>query len=325
MKQTLIAMACLAVVFAPALQSHADDEALPQAAASPPVEAPLCAETLKRQEEALAALRAEQVRLEQKILEMECAPVVSSDELLAKNLRQLQELAANTRLQRQSMADFEKFVTWMSSSLAGYEKYIQAGSVVAGAAKVLPIPYAGQASMLTKFVSQGVLSLNAASGSIASYLKASDRYLALVAAIDPKQPDGARVSAAVRFADGELLRAMTDVQAKLQTSADISASTLSFLETLDHYVGNSDEYWAKTKAFITRNDACKKDQSYLAASIEGLKNRAGAFNGRLRLFEETARKDLPLIKNLVAYDDLAREVEARARVKREALAVTTRQ
>lgn len=317
----LIATACLAVVLAHALQSYADDEALPQADVSLQTETPRCAEALKRQEETLAALRAEQARLEQKIREMECAPVVSGDELLAKNLRQLQELAANTRIQRQSMADFEKFVTWMSSSLAGYEKYIQAGSVVAGAAKVLPIPYAGQASMLTKFASQGILSLNAASGSIASYLKTSERYLALVAAIDPKQPDGARVSAAVRFADGELLRAMTDVQAKLRTSADISASTLSFLETLDQYVGDGDEYWAKTKAFVTRNDAYKKDKSYLAASIEGLKNRAGAFNGRLRLFEETARKDLPLIKNLVAYDDLAREVEARARLKREALAV----
>jgi len=314
-KTTLIAMA----VFALILGLHPASSAAEGGA--PPPEVSLGEDALRRHEEELAALRAEQARLEQRIREMECAPVVSSDELLAKNLRQLQELAANTRLQRQSMADFEKFVTWMSSSLAGYEKYIQAGSVVASVAKVLPIPYAGQASMLTKFVSQGVLSLNAASGSIASYLKTSDRYLALVAAIDPKQPDSDRVSAAVRFADGELLRAMTDVQTNLRTSADISASTLSFLETLDHYVGSSDEYWAQTKAFITRNDTYKKDKSYLAASIEGLKNRTGAFNGRLRLFEDTARKDLPLIKNLVAYDDLAREVDARARLKREALAV----
>lgn len=318
MKTTLIAMACLSLVLGPCFTSYATDEV------PTPPEIPLCEDTLHRQEEALAALRAEQSRLEQKIREMECAPIVSSDELQVKNLRQLRELAANTRLQRQSMADFEKFVTWMSSSLAGYEKYIQAGSVVAGAAKVLPIPYAGQASMLTKFVSQGVLSLNAASGSIASYLKTSDRFLSLVNAIDPKQPDAAKVSAAARFADGELLRAMTDVQAKLRTSADISASTLSFLETLDHYVGSSDEYWARTKAFVTRNDAYKKDKSYLATSIEGLKNRAGTFNGRLTLFEETARKDLPIIKNLVAYDDLAREVEARARLKREALAAAVR-
>ena len=223
--------------------------------------------------------------------------------------RSLQDLSANTRAQRQSMADFEKFVTWMSSSLAGYEKYIQAGSVVAGFARVLPIPYAGQASVLTKFVSQGVLSLNAASGSIASYLKTSDRYLAMVDAIDPVRPDAVKVSAAARYADGELLRAMTDVQAKLRTSADVSASTLSFLETLDHYAGNTDEYWAKTKAFVTRNDAYKNDKSYLAASIEGLRNRAASFNGRLRLFEESAKKDLPLIKNLVAYDDLIRELD----------------
>ncbi len=306
MKTTLIAMACMALLLARLTTSHASEAILPQP------EPPSCEETLKCQEEAVAALMAEQSRLEQKIREMECAPVVSSDELLAKNLRQLQELAANTRAQRQSMVDFEKFVTWMSSSLAGYEKYIQAGSVAAGFARVLPIPYAGQASVLTKFVSQGILSLNAASGSIASYLKTSDRYLAMADAIDPKHPDAAKVSAAARFADGELLRAMTDVQVKLRNSADISASTLSFLESLDHYVGNTDEYWAKTKAFVTRNDAYKKDKSYLAISIEGLKNRAGSFNGKLRLFEDTARKDLPIIKNLVAYDELVREMGAKA-------------
>lgn len=314
MKITLVAIVCMAFILPAAIESYASDE-LPQQP-----QAPLCDETLRRQEEALEALKAEQLRLEQKIRDMECAPVISSNELLTKNLQQIKVLAVNTRAQRQSMADFRTFVTWMSSSLAGYEKYIYAGSVAAGFAKVLPIPYAGQASMLTKFVSQGVLSLNAASGSIASYLKISDRFLALVDAIDPAHPDAAGVSAAVRFADGELLRAMTDVQAKLRTSADISASTLSFLETLDHYVGSSDEYWAKTKAFISRNDAYKKDKSYLALSIDGLKNRAGAFNGKLRLFEETAQKDLPIIKNLTAYDDLARDVDARAKQKREAMA-----
>lgn len=314
MKITLVAIVCMALILPAAIESYASDE-FPQQP-----QAPLCDETLKRQEEALEALKAEQMRLEQKIRDMECAPVISSNELLMKNLQQIKALAVNTRAQRQSMADFRAFVTWMSSSLAGYEKYIYAGSVAAGFAKVLPIPYAGQASMLTKFVSQGVLSLNAASGSIASYLKTSDRFLALVDAINTEHPDAAGVSAAVRFADGELLRAMTDVQAKLRTSADISASTLSFLETLDHYVGSSDEYWAKTKAFISRNDAYKKDKSYLASSIEGLKNRAGVFNGKLRLFEDTAHKDLPIIKNLTAYDDLARDIEARAKLKREAMA-----
>lgn len=296
-------MACAAIMLGQGAEGYASE-----AAVAPP-ESLTCEESLERRQKLVEELQSLQVRLEQKIREMECIPTVSSDELLAKNMRQLQELALNTRAQRQSMADFEKFVTWMSSSLAGYEKYIQAGSVVAGFARVLPIPYAGQASVLTKFVSQGILSLNTASGSIASYLKTSDKYLAMVGGIDPGRPDAAKVSAAARFADGELLRAMTDVQAKLRTSADVSASTLSFLETLDHYAGNTDEYWAKTKAFVTRNDAYKNDKSYLAASIEGLRNRAAGFNGRLRHFEDAAHKDLPLIKNLVAYDDLIRELD----------------
>ncbi len=296
-------MACAAIMLGHGAEGNASEVAVA------PSESLTCEESLERRQQFVEELQALQVRLEQKIREMECSPTVSGSELLAKNVRHLQELSANTRAQRQSMADFEKFVTWMSSSLAGYEKYIQAGSMVAGFARVLPIPYAGQASVLTKFVSQGVLSLNAASGSIASYLKISDRYLAMVDAIDPARPDAARVSAAARYADGELLRAMTDVQAKLRTSADVSASTLSFLETLDHYAGNTDEYWAKTKAFVTRNDAYKNDKSYLATSIEGLRNRTAGFNGRLRLFEEAAKKDLPLIKNLVAYDDLMRELD----------------
>ncbi|AAR35674.2 hypothetical protein KIP69_11130 [Geobacter sulfurreducens] len=303
MKRRVLVVACTAILLGRGAEGNASE-----AAVVPPASL-TCEESLERRQKLVEELQALQVRLEQKIREMECSPTVSSDELLAKNVRHLQDLSANTRAQRQSMADFEKFVTWMSSSLAGYEKYIQAGSVVAGFARVLPIPYAGQASVLTKFVSQGVLSLNAASGSIASYLKTSDRYLAMVDAIDPVRPDAVKVSAAARYADGELLRAMTDVQAKLRTSADVSASTLSFLETLDHYAGNTDEYWAKTKAFVTRNDAYKNDKSYLAASIEGLRNRAASFNGRLRLFEESAKKDLPLIKNLVAYDDLIRELD----------------
>ncbi|RNC67807.1 MAG: hypothetical protein ED859_13105 [Desulfuromonadales bacterium] len=284
-------------------------------------EAPSCEEAVKQRDEAIAGMTKVKVQLEEKIRSMECAPIISSDELLRKNVQQLQELARNTRAQRQSMTDFEGFVKWMSASLAGYEKYIQAGSVVAGFARVLPIPYAGQASMLTKFVSQGVLSLNATSVSITRYLATSQKFLAKVDAVDQgKGLDPARVSEAARFADGELLRDMTDVQAKLKTSADISASTLSFLEALNHYVGSTDEYWSKTKAFVTRKDSEKADKSFLSSSIEGLKNKAGSFNGKLRVYEDSTRKDLPLIKNLVAYDDLVKELEAKARARQGTVA-----
>jgi len=275
--------------------------------------APPCEVQVRQREEALQSLLREKALLEEKLKAMETVPTLCSDDLLAKNVRQLQELAANTRLQRQAMADFEKYVTWMSGSLAGYEKYLQAGTLVAGVARVLPIPYAGQASLLTKFVSQGMLSLNATSVAIARDLETSQTFLARVDALHPVEGlSRAQVSEAARFADGELLRAMTDVQAKLRTTADVSASTLAFLETLNQYAGSGDDYWNKTKSFVLRKDVDKHDKSYLAASAEGLRNRVGSFNARLTSFDQTVRKDLPLIKHVAVYDDLVRELDARA-------------
>ncbi|AJE03926.1 hypothetical protein [Geobacter pickeringii] len=306
MKKTLLCLAGVAVMLPASVPAVAADAVAPSAAVVPALS---CEDAMKRQEEALDALRREKALLEEKLKALECTPTVSGDELMQKNIRQLRELAQNTRAQRQSMADFEGFVRWMSGSLAGYEKYIQAGTVVAGFARVLPIPYAGQASLLTKFASQGILSLNATSASITKYLETSQKFLARVDAIDPaKGPAAAQLSDAARFADGELLRDMSDVQTKLRSAADISSSTLSFLESVNHYVGSTDEYWSKTKAFLARKDADKNDKSFLASSIEGLRNRAGGFNGKLKLFEETAQKDLPLIKNVAVYDGLVREL-----------------
>lgn len=264
----------------------------------------------KAQDEALQALARDNAQLREKIQQLEGTPSLTGEALTRKSVARLHEIARDTKAQRQAMTEFEAFVTWMTANLSGYAKYVQAGSVAAGLAKVLPIPYAGQASVLTKFVSQGLLSLNGASVAIAKYLGTSQQFVARVEALDGARPNPRAIAELSRFADAELLRDMTDVQQKLAGAAELSTSALSFLETLNHYVGSTDEYWGKTKALLTRSESAKKEKSFLAESITGLKNRTEAFNGKLRLFNDTGRKDLPLIKSLIAYDELSRELEA---------------
>ena len=278
---------------------------------------------VKQKDEALARLTRENDLLREKLRLLESAPTMTADILAAKNYRRLQEIARDTRAQRQTMVDFEGFVTWMTGNLSGYAKYVEAGSIAAGFAKVLPIPYAGQASVLTKFVSQGVLSLNAASVAIARYLDTSQKFISRVEAIElqtgNRTPEVASVS---RFADEQLLRDMNDVQAKLATTAAISSSALSFMESVSHYVGSTDEYWNKTKSFLKRTDADKKEKSFLSENTQNLKNRAATFNARLKLFDDNARKDGPLIKSLGAYEELIRELEAKRAVSMQTATVT---
>jgi hypothetical protein len=289
--QTLIAAATLAATMLPAIAGA--EELAP----TPP-----------KQDEAVVALARENALLKDKLKLLECS--ITSTDLATRNCKRLKEIAADIRAQRQGLTDFEVYVKWMSANVAGYSKYLQAGSVAAGFAKVLPIPYAGEASVFTKFVSNAALSLSAASVSINSYLATSQQFLSRTERLDPgKAVNPQEVSELVHFADHDLLKGMMDVQEHLSSTSQLTASSLSFLESLNHYVGSTDEYWAKTKSLLKSDD--KKEKSFLVESTKALRNRAQAFNGKFKVFDDTVKKDAPLIKSLVAYDDLIRDIDPR--------------
>lgn len=256
-------------------------------------------------------LQAENVRLQERVRQLESAPALTIDALAQKRFQRLQELARETRAQRAAMADFSGFVTWMTDSLAGYKRYVEAGSVAAGFARLLPIPYAGQAGMFAKFVSHFALSLSEASASISRYSVNSQQFLKQVDALGSSPVGkGKEIAELSRFVDSQLLKDMAEVRTKLGITAELSTSTLAFLEGLHQYLGSGDEYFARTKAFLTRKDE-KVDKGYLTASIEGLKGRAGSFNAKLKGFDDSVRKSSPLVQSLSAYDGLIRELETK--------------
>jgi len=271
---------------------------------------PSCSDLLQQKEVTLQSLAAENAILLEK-LRQPLPPAVTAPELQSRMTSRLKEIAADVKVQRQSMNDFQGYVTWMSGNIAGYSRYIEAGSVAAGFARVLPIPYAGQAGMFAKFVSHFTLSLSAASKSITSYLASSQQFISRVDALE-KNPagNGRELTELSRFADEQLMKDMLDLQGKLSTTSELSSSTLSFLESLNHYVGSSDEYWAKAKSLVKKGDE-KKEKSFLAENISGLKNRAGSFNGRLRSFDDSIRRNTPQIKGLTTYNDLLKELGSR--------------
>jgi hypothetical protein len=258
-------------------------------------------------EEAATALAKENALLKDKLKALECS--ISSTDLAERNCKRLKEIAGDIRAQRQGMADFENYVKWMSTNVSGYSKYLSAGSVAAGFAKVLPIPYAGQASVFAKFVTSAALSLSATSSSINKYLATSQQFISRTEKLDPsKGVNPVEVSELVRFADQDLLKEMAEVQEHLVSTSELTSSSLAFLESLNHYVGSTDQYWSKTKSLLKSGDE-KNEKSFLAESTAALKNRAQTFNSKFKLFEQTVKKDAPLIKSLVAYDDLIRDID----------------
>jgi len=312
-RSVIAAFAVTATILSSSMSSAEEVSPAPVAAKEgPPASASASASdkegaTVKSTDEATIALARENALLQEKLKALEeCS--ITSGELAAKNCKRLKLVAADIRAQRQGMADFEGYVKWMSGNVAGYSKYLSAGSVAAGFAKVLPIPYAGQASVFTKFVSKAAISLGETSVSIKKYLATSQQFLTRADALNPDQGvNPQEVSELVRFADQELLKGMIELQERLVTTSELTTSSLSFLESLNHYVGSTDEYWLKTKSLLRSGDD-KNEKSFLSESTTSLKDKAQAFHGKFKLFDETVKKDAPVIKSLVAYDDLIREI-----------------
>jgi len=255
-------------------------------------------------------IQQQQSQLIARIKELETRRCVSEERLLQKKVHQLKEIGTDVKLQRQSMEDFQRFVSWMNLNLAGYTKYIKAGSYAALVGRMLPIPYAGQASIFTKFAAQFTIALNNASVSINSYLVSSDKFIAMVDAIDSsKSIDQNGVKDASTFADTTLLKDMNDTQVRLATVSDLSSGALSFLESLNHYISGTDEYWNKAKGLF-RKDVDPKEKSFISESTNTLKNKATLFNGKLNNFEELTSRQSARVKSLAVYDELLSEVAA---------------
>lgn len=238
--------------------------------------------------------------------------VLTLEELNQKRLRRLQDLAVTVASQRDAMLEFDAYVKWMGGTLAGYSRYVEAGSFAANFARLLPIPYSGQAGQLSKFVAHFALSLSGTSRAVKQYLASSQQFVSRVSALGSSYSGSENELAALTFfADQQLAKDMVDLQGRLTTTAELSSSALAFLLSLNHYLGSTDEYWQKTKAFVSRKETDKADKGALAGSIDGLRQKAEEFNKRLKLYDETVNKTLPQTAMLVAFDELRQEIEAK--------------
>lgn len=224
-------------------------------------------------------------------------------QLRRQKVIRLRHLADDLARQRQLVSDFEGYVSWMNANLAAYSRYIQAGSAAAAVTKFLPIPYAGQASLFTKFVAQFSLSLGSASKSLNGYLQTSHQLLQQIHRLDPNRPDTQALTETARYADTQFLKAMQETQQRLTTVSDLSSGTLAFLEGLGNYLAAGDEYLDKLKGVFKKEHATK-ERSFVADSAAALKGQASRFNNRLRGFDELGMQATNDIKSFAVYDEL---------------------
>ncbi len=247
--------------------------------------------------------------LQTRMKELEARKGIDREYLLRKKVLLLREMAKDVASQRQTVEYFQSFISWMSSNLTGYNKYLKAGSYAATVARILPIPYAGQASVFAKFAAQFTIELNNTSLALTSYLATSRKFTGMAGAIEPQQPlDASKIKDVTHLASSSLLQETHDVQNRLATVSNLSSGAISFLESLNNYLSETDEYWNKAKG-IFRKDSDPKEKSFISESATALKNSAKQFNEKLVGFDDLSRKQAVRMASLTAYDELLSDLE----------------
>lgn len=255
----------------------------------------------------LVTLQQENATLSIRIKQLEEVKCISVDHLRRKKFQRLLETASHVKAQRQTTSDFQGFVRWMNNNLSAYNSYIKAGSYAAIIGRILPIPYAGQASIFTKFVTQFTAALNESSIAITRYLDSSQKFISMVERIQSsKAPENGTIMEAAQYADQRLLKDMNNAQVRLSAVSDLSSGALSFLASLNHLVNNADDSWNRAKGLLIKEHD-KKEKSYLRESMENLRTQADSFNKKLKSFDELGKKETASVKSLAVYDELERE------------------
>lgn len=226
--------------------------------------------------------------------------------LQQRKLAKFYHVMDDIKAQRALIADFERYAAWMNSNLAAYNRYIQAGSAAAAITRFLPIPYAGQAAVFSKFVAQFTQTLGTASKSLDSYLQTSQQILAQAARLDPAHPDPKSLADVHTMADANLLKAMYEANQQLKNVADLSSGAQAFLVGLNNYLATGDEYLHKVKG-VFKKEAAQQEKSFLTESIGNLKTQTEQFNSRLKNFEILGGRITTAVKSLSVYDELAAE------------------
>ncbi len=242
-----------------------------------------------------------------KLQQCEARPCLSRGVLQQRKLAKFHQAMDTVRTQRALIADFERYAAWMNNNLAAYNRYIQAGSAAAAVTKFLPIPYAGQAALFSKFMAQFSQSLGSTSKALDLYLKTSQQIITQASQLDGTNPDPKALAELHATAEGTLLTSMGEASRQLKGIAELSSGAQAFLVGLNSYLTTGDEYLNKVKG-VFKKEPAHHDKGFLTESTSALKSQTEQFNTKLKNFELLGVTISTTIKSLGVYDELAAEL-----------------
>lgn len=162
----------------------------------------------------------------------------------------LSKVAALMRQDSKKIDEFSGFITAIKGSVNDYAQIIRSSVYLTNVVRYLPIPYAGEASSITKVVSNTLLNLNGAAVSLDRYQKSSAAFLENFDKLDPRSVTSAQLVKLSVYADTVVINDAETLQDSLQGISSSASTLAASTQSISNAINTGGDYLNQAKSFV---------------------------------------------------------------------------
>lgn len=218
--------------------------------------------------------------------------------------------AAALRDDGRTVDDFGGFITAMKASVADYADMIKASAYLSNVVRVLPIPYAGEASTATKLASNTLLHLGNAAAALDRYKKSSAAFLYDFDRLDRATATPEQIARLAAFADDTVMNDARDLQTAMGRIASATAGMATAAQTVSRAMETTGDYLDQAKNLVGMQPS-PKEKARAAADRDSFKARLIQLNQKIAALENSADAHRRTIAKARAIAELAVLIDRR--------------
>jgi len=219
----------------------------------------------------------------------------------------LSKVAVLMRQDAEKIDQFSGFIGTIKGTVNDYTKIIQSSVYLTNVVRYLPIPYAGEASSITKIVSNTLLNLNGAAVSLERYQKSSTAFLDSFDKLDRNTVTSIQLVKLASYADTVVLNDAETLQHSLQGISSSASTLAATTQSISNAISTGGDYLNQAKSFVGLKPSANEEEK-IKASGTSFQSKLTLLSQKICTLENSAHTHRSNILKARTYAELAKQL-----------------
>jgi len=219
----------------------------------------------------------------------------------------LSKVAMLMRQDAKKIDEFSGYISAIKGSVNDYAQIIRSSVYLTNVVRYLPIPYAGEASSITKVVSNTLLNLNGAAVSLDRYQKSSTVFLESFDRLDRNTATSTQLAKLASYADTVVINDAEALQDSLQGISSSASTLAATTQSISNAISTGGDYLNQAKSFVGMKASANEEEK-LKASGTSFHAKLALLSQKICALENSAQTHRGNVLKARTYAELAQQL-----------------